>query len=156
MRSRPTDMLSTIEKEVTAEIRAMRSSTEDDMEAALLDNPARIARHFILASHGNVQLRLRVVAKELAVEMRTLERAFSDEYQMTMAGFQVAVRLASAQWLLSIFPPTKISAVSAMLGYSLVQDFNRFFKQHTRQSPSEWSRIERAKIAQAATGREHS
>jgi transcriptional regulator GlxA family with amidase domain len=29
----------------------------------------------------------------------------------------------------------------------VVQDFNRFFKKHMHQSPSEWSRNERARIA---------
>jgi AraC-like DNA-binding protein len=57
--------------------------------------------------------------------------------------------------LLSIFPPTKISAVAALLGYNVVQDFNRFFKKHMHQSPSEWSRKERARIASGEARSSH-
>ena len=93
-----------------------------------------------------MQLRLATIARELGVEMRTLERIFFDEYHQTMAECQVEARLAYSQSLLSIFPRTKISAVAAILGYNVVQDFNRFFKKHMRESPSEWSRKERARI----------
>jgi len=149
VRGNPAGGLSTIEREVIAEIRALRASAESGLHARILGNPAQLAHHFILDSHGNVQLRFSTIAGELGVEMRTLERAFIGEYQMTMTQFQVEVRLAFSQLLLSIFPPTKVSAIAALLGYHLVQDFNRFFKKHTRQSPSEWGRKERAKIARA-------
>jgi transcriptional regulator GlxA family with amidase domain len=141
-----------IESEVIAEIRALRASPSGGIEASLLRNPAQLAHHFILASHGNVRLRFSTIASELGVEMRTLERAFTDEYQKSMTKFQAEVRLAYAQWLLGIFPPTKISAIAAILGYRLVQDFNRFFKKHMHQSPSEWGRKERAKITRAERG----
>ena len=36
--------------------------------------------------------------------------------------------------------------VAAILGYDRVQDFNRFFKNHMHESPSEWGRKERARI----------
>jgi transcriptional regulator GlxA family with amidase domain len=147
VRGNPAGSLSTIEYEVIAEIRALRASSGSGVHASLLGNPAQLTHHFILDSHGNVQLRFRTIAGELGVEMRTLERAFVGEYKMTMTQFQVEVRLAFSQLLLSIFPPTKVSAIAALLGYHLVQDFNRFFKKHTRQSPSEWGRKERAKIA---------
>jgi AraC-like DNA-binding protein len=65
---------------------------------------------------------------------------------MTMIACQAETRLAHSKLLLSIFPPTKISAVAALLGYNAVQDFNRFFKKHMHQSPKEWSRKERARI----------
>ena len=146
MRSRPAGRLSAIEKQVIEEIRVLMSSTEVASDSALLENPARLARHFILASHGSVQLRFTAIARGLGVEMRTLERAFADEYKMTMTQFQVEIRLKFSLWLLSIFPPTKISAISAMLGYRLVQDFNRFFKKHMHQSPAEWGRRERSKL----------
>jgi transcriptional regulator GlxA family with amidase domain len=144
-----------IESEVIAEIRALRASPSGSLEASLLRNPAQLAHHFILASHGNVQLRFSAIASELGMEMRTLERAFVDEYPMTMTKFQVGARLAFAQWLLSIFPPTKISAIAAILGYRVVQDFNRFFKKHLHQSPTEWGRKERARIARAERGTPH-
>jgi AraC-like DNA-binding protein len=149
VRGNPAGSLSTIEHEVIAEIRALRASAGSGLFVRLLGNPAQLAHHFILDSHGNVQLRFSTIASELGVEMRTLERAFVGEYRMTMTQFQVEVRLAFSQLLLSVFPPTKVSAIAALLGYHLVQDFNRFFKKHMRQSPSEWSRKERAKIARA-------
>jgi len=145
--SRSTGKLSTIEIEVIREMRAMRASPGDGLNASLLESAARAAHHFILDSHGNVQLRLATIAREFGAEMRTLERAFFDGYRMTMVECQVEARLAYSKRLLSIFPPTKISAVAALLGYNVVRDFNRFFKKHMRQSPREWSRKERARIA---------
>ena len=142
-----TRFLSPIEKEVIAEIRALRTSPRSGFPAPLLENPARIVHHIILASHGNVQLRLATVAREFGVEMRTLERAFAGEYNRTMVQYQVEVRLSFSRWMLSIFPPAKIGAIAATLGYDRVQDFNRYFKKHTHESPSEWSRKERARIA---------
>jgi transcriptional regulator GlxA family with amidase domain len=138
---------SAIENEVIQEIRALRASPGEGIHASLLETPALMAHHFILDSHGNVQLRLATIARELGVEMRTLERMFFDEYKQTMAECQLETRLAFSKSLLSIFPPTKIGAVAAILGYSVVQDFNRFFKKHTHHSPSEWSHKERARIA---------
>ena len=147
MKSLSAGFLSPIEKEVIAEIRALRASRASGFPAQLLESPTRIVRHVILASHGNVQLRIATVARELGVEMRTLERAFAGEYNRTMVQYQVEVRLAFSRWMLSIFPPTKIGAIAATLGYDRVQDFNRFFKKHMHESPSKWSRMERERIA---------
>lgn len=147
MTSRSTSKLSTIENEVIREIRVLRTSPGEGLNASLLENPARTAHHFIFDSHGNVQLRLATIARELGAEMRSLERIFFEEYRVTMVQCQVEARLAYSKLLLSIFPPTKISAVAALLGYNVVQDFNRFFKKHMHESPSEWSRKERARIA---------
>jgi transcriptional regulator GlxA family with amidase domain len=149
---RPTGTLSVIENEVIREIRALKASPRKGVHASLLESPARTAHHFILDSHGNVQLRLATIAGELGVEMRTLERMFTDEYQQTMVECQVETRLAFSQSLLSIFPPSKISAVAALLGYNVVQDFNRFFKKHMHESPKEWSRKERARITRENRG----
>jgi transcriptional regulator GlxA family with amidase domain len=155
MPRRPTGTLSAIENEVIQEIRALRASPGEGIHRSLLENSARTAHHFILDSHGNVQLRLATVARELGVEMRTLERMFFDEYYQTMIECQVETRLDFSKSLLSIFPPTKISAVAAILGYNVVQDFNRFFKRHTHESPSEWSRKERARIANQEASSSH-
>jgi transcriptional regulator GlxA family with amidase domain len=143
----PTDKLSSIEEKVIAEIRALRASPVESFAASLLASPERLTRHFIVSAHGNVQLRLATIAREIGMEMRTLERIFFVRYQETMAQSQVQTRLAFSKLLLSIFPPTKLSAVAAMVGYKQVQDFNRFFKTHVHHSPSEWSREERARIA---------
>jgi transcriptional regulator GlxA family with amidase domain len=144
---RPTGTLSVIENEVILEIRAMRASPAEGLNASLLENSARTAHHFILDSHGNVQLRLATIARELGIEMRTLERIFFEDYRQTMVECQIETRLGFSQSLLSVFPPTKIGSVAALLGYNAVQDFNRFFKKHMHKSPSEWSRKERARIA---------
>jgi AraC-like DNA-binding protein len=82
--------------------------------------------------------------------MRTLERAFAREYQQTMSQCQVQVRLSFSKWMLSLFPPTKISVVAALLGYEQVQDFNRFFKKHVNQPPSDWSSGEQKRDDDAA------
>lgn len=147
MNGLPADKLTLIEKDIVAEIRSLRSSPGSSPLSALLEAPAQLAYHFILAYHGNVQLRFSTLAGELGIEMRTLERTFVAEYHKTMMQFQLEVRLDFARHLLSIFPPTKISAIAAILGYELVQDFNRFFRKHMCESPSEWSRKERARIA---------
>jgi transcriptional regulator GlxA family with amidase domain len=147
MSRRPAGALSAIENEVIQEIRALRTSPVEGVHAILLESPALMARHFILDSHGNVQLRLATLARALGIEMRTLERTFRDEYHQSMVECQVETRLAFSKSLLSIFPHTKISAVASILGYSVVQDFNRFFKKHMDQSPSEWGRQERSRIA---------
>ena len=146
MSRRPAGTLSAIENEIIREIRALRASPGEGIDRSLLENPARIAHHFILDSHGNAQLRVATIAREIGVEMRTLERIFFDEYHQTMIEFQVETRLAYSQSLLSIFPPAKISAVAMILGYNVVRDFNRFFKKHMHESPSKWSRKERARI----------
>ena len=72
-----TGSLSPIEREVIAEIRALRASSVSVLASTLLMSPARSVHHFIQASHGNVQLRMVTIARELGVEMRTLERTFS-------------------------------------------------------------------------------
>jgi hypothetical protein len=76
MSRRPAGTLSVIENGVIQEIRALRASPGEGIHSSLLETPAQMARHFILDSHGNVQLRLATIARELGVEMRTLERTF--------------------------------------------------------------------------------
>ena len=146
MTSRSTGKLTTIEIQVIGEIRALKASPSEGLNASLLESPARTIHHFILDSHGNAKLRLVTIARELGIEMRTLERTFFDEYKITMVECQVRTRLTYSKRLLSIFPSTKISAVAALLGYNAVQDFNRFFKKYMQESPSEWSRKKRAGI----------
>lgn len=147
MKNLPRDKLSAIEREVVAEIRALRSSSESSPRGPRLRDPVKLVRHFTLRSHGNVQLRFSTLAAELGVEMRTLERTFVARYQKTMMEFQSEIRLAYAQQLLSVSPPTKISAVAAILGYNAVQDFNRFFQRHVHLSPSAWGQKEQERIA---------
>jgi AraC-like DNA-binding protein len=144
--SRATEELTAVEREVIGELRALRAAPRNDLHGILFDDPARLLHHFILIYHGNVQIRLGPLAREIGVEMRTLERKFIAQYNKTPLQFQVDVRLSFSQWLLSIFPPTKISAIATILGYTEVRDFNRFFRKHMHQRPSEWGRAERERI----------
>ena len=91
MTSRSTGKLSAIGNEVIREIRALRAPPAEGLTASLLENPARTAHHFILDSHGNVQLRLATIARELGVEMRTLERLFFDEYRIVESATQMVI-----------------------------------------------------------------
>ena len=140
---------SAVEQEVVAEIRALRASKDNIVRSNLLSDPARLLHHFIFTSHGHVALRVGPVARELGVEMKTLQRNFLSAYKMTPRQCQVDVRLAFAKLLLSTFPPTKISAIALMLGYKEVRDFNRFFRKQMHQRPSEWGRNERDRIERA-------
>ena len=149
MASRVPEKLSAVEQEVIAEVRALRASKENVVHSGLLNDPARLLHHFILASHGHVALRVGPVARELGVEMKTLQRNFVSVYKKTPRQCQVDVRLAFAKLLLSTFPPMKISAIALMLGYKEVRDFNRFFRKQMHQRPSEWGRNERDRIEHA-------
>ncbi len=139
--------LSAAEQEAIAEIRALRSSSDNALAATLIKHPARLIHHILHTSRGNVRLRISPIIRELGVEMRTMERIFVSEYRQTMAECQVHARLAFARWMLSIAPPTKTAAIASLLGYQRVQDFNRFFKRHIGQSPAEWGELERERIA---------
>jgi transcriptional regulator GlxA family with amidase domain len=138
MVKRVAEQLSRTELEVIQEIRALRSSSKVALPAEILQDPAQLVHHFIRASHGSVQLRIRPIVRELGVEMRTLERSFTSRFGATMADYQRSVRLEFACWLLSLSPPTKITAIASLLGYKQVQDFNRFFRKHTALTPLEW------------------
>ena len=147
MKDSSAEKLTAIEKDVLAEIRALRTDSSATLSRELLENPARLVYHLIRISHGNVQLRIITIARAIGIEMRTLERAFADEYEQTMTECQSAVRLEFARRMLSMDPPSKTGAIAAFLGYVRLQDFNRFFKKHMRQSPAEWGRTERERIA---------
>jgi transcriptional regulator GlxA family with amidase domain len=141
--------LSAVEQEIIAEIRALRASKKNVVHSGLLNDPARLLHHFILTNHGHVALRVGPVARELGVEMKTLQRTFISAYKKTPQQCQVDIRLAFAKLLLSTFPPMKISAIALMLGYKEVRDFNRFFRKHVHQRPSEWGSNERDGIERA-------
>jgi transcriptional regulator GlxA family with amidase domain len=139
------EQLSKVEREVIAQIRAWRASPEDRVHATLLRRPAQLMRNLILDKHGHVKLRFRPIAAELGIEMRTLERAFVEEYEKTMQQSLIEARLEFAKFLLSVMEPTKMSVTAHLLGYDAVRDFNRFFEKHMHQAPSAWSKAEREK-----------
>ena len=149
MASRVPEELSAVEQEVIAEIRALRASKDNVVHSSLLDDPVRLMHHFIVTSHGHVALRVAPIARELGVEMKTLQRNFVSAYKKTPIQCQVDVRLAFSKLLLSTFPPTKVSAIASMLGYKEVRDFNRCFRKRMHQRPSEWGRNERERIERA-------
>lgn len=138
MKNRSAGRLSNVEKSVIHEIRALRNSTKSSLPESILNHPAHLVHHFLRASHGSVRLRMRPIARELGVGMRTLERAFVSHYGTTMAKCQRNIRLEFSCWMLSLSPPAKTSVIASLLGYEQVQDFNRFFRRHTGQSPLEW------------------
>jgi AraC-like DNA-binding protein len=133
------------EREAIALIREWRLHPEDELHAMLLQYPARAMRHFILKYHGHVKFRLHPVIAELAVEVKTVERAFQKEFGMTMHKFVVESRLAYARTLLRMTPPPKISVVASELGYEEPNDFHYFFDKFMHDTPAAWGRKARAK-----------
>jgi transcriptional regulator GlxA family with amidase domain len=142
--------LSTVEREVIAQIREWRASPDDKVHATLLQKPAQLMRSLILDKHGDVKLRFSPIAAELGVEMRTLQRAFVEQYGTTMLESQTEARLEFAKFLLGVMPPNKMSVIAHFLGYDAVRDFNRFFEKHMHEAPSVWGKAERAKASAKA------
>lgn len=137
--------LSDVEREVVDAIRIIRHSENPELLAVLSKDPSRLMHHFIAASHGHVKLRVTTVANELAVEMRTLQRDFTERFNRSMRECQVDARLSYSKRMLRAAPTTKISAIAATLGYRAVSDFNRFFQKHVHKTPFQWRHDERLK-----------
>lgn len=142
--------LSPIEREIIGEIRALRMAPRGSVRSSLLKSPVDLLHHFLDTTHGNVQLRIGPIAQELGMGMRTLERAFARKHGVTVTEHQITARLSYSRWMLSILPQSKTSAIASVLGYTRVQAFHRFFKKHMGESPAEWGRRERERIANAA------
>jgi transcriptional regulator GlxA family with amidase domain len=142
--------LSTVEREVIAQVRAWRASPDDTVHSTLLKRPAQLMRSVILDKHGHVKLRFNPIAAELGVEMRTLQRAFVEEYETTMLESQTEARLEFAKFLLGVMPPNKMSVIAHLLGYDAVRDFNRFFEKHMHEAPTVWGKAEREKASAKA------
>jgi len=136
------ERLSPVEKEAIALIRALKSYADTAPTIALQKTQAQLMQQLILNYHGHVKLRLWPLAKELGVEMRTLERIFDHEFGKTMLQCQREARLEFSQTLLRMIPPTKLSVIANLLGYHEVRDFIRFFRRHTRSTPAVWGRGE--------------
>jgi AraC-like DNA-binding protein len=132
--------LSSVERQVIAEIRAMRASPDRDMHKAIIDDPASIMYHFIVTSRGHVDLHLAPIARELGAGMKKLQRTFKKKYKMSMMQCQLEARLNFSKYLLRIYPERKISSIASKIGYNEVRDFNHFFRNQTQQSPTEWLR----------------
>lgn len=140
--------LTPIEQQAVEKIQAVRKNRDDALHG-LLQQPEHAMRHLIQLFHGNVKLRLAVIAHELGMEMRTLERAFQDQFGTSMQELQIGTRLKVAQQMLSLMPPLKLSVIANLLGYDEVRDFARFFQKQTHERPSAWGRAKREQITQA-------
>jgi AraC-like DNA-binding protein len=134
------ERLSPAEKEAIAMIRALKNSADTAPTIALPKTQAQLMHQLILNYHGHVKLRFWPLAKELGVEMRTLERIFDHEFGKTMLQCQREARLEFSQSLLRMIPPTKLSVIANLLGYHEVRDFIRFFRRHTKNTPAVWGR----------------
>jgi AraC-like DNA-binding protein len=132
--------LSSIEREVVADIQYRRGLPSEDPRRHPLDDPIELVHYFIEIKHGNVQLRARKIAEELGVELRRLERNFVARYGKNVRKHQVDARLEYTLSLLGFFPEGRIAAIADALGYTEVRDFNRFFRDHMHMSPTEWCR----------------
>jgi AraC-like DNA-binding protein len=141
----PPEQFTAREREAIAEIRVWRSRPEDELHQMLLQHPARAMQHFIHKHHGHVKFRLHPVVAELAVELKTVERAFQKEFGKTMHQFVVETRIAYARTLLLMTPPLKISVVANELGYEEPRDFHHFFEKLMHDTPAAWGRREREK-----------
>lgn len=150
MANHPQEELHTVEREVIATIRKWRAELDNTVHRTLLRNPAQLMYHMILKKHGNARLRFRVIAGELGIGWRTLQRKFIAEYSKSMKKAALEVRLEYARHLLSVMEPTKMSVIADCLGYDAEQDFTRFFERRMHISPAKWSKAERAKAAAKA------
>lgn len=139
--------LSFMERQVIAEIRALRGSPGRDVHRALIEDPAAIMYHFLVTSRGHVDLRVSPIARELGTGMKKLQRSFRKKYGMSMQECQLKARLDFSKYLLQIYPPQKIAAIAASLGYKEVRDFNHFFHNQTKQTPTEWMQKAHERIA---------
>lgn len=127
-----------IEREVIAEIQERRGLPPGDPRRAPLDDPIELINHFIETKHGHARLRASVIAAEVGVELRRLERNFIARFGMNVRDRQVAVRLEYALSLLGYFPEQRIGEIAKALGYTDVRNFNRFFQDHMHMSPTDW------------------
>lgn len=132
--------LSGMERDAIATIRELRAAHFHESSQGKLEEPAQIMHDILRGYHGNVKLRLEVIAPALGTSMRTLEREFIARYAETMASFHERMRLEHAQMLIGNKPDIKLTAVASELGYDHENEFRRFFLRKTGESPSKFAR----------------
>ncbi len=142
------EQLTSVEKEVIADIRYRRRLPLGDPGRATLSDPVLLVRNFIEAKHASVQLHIGPIAQELGIELRTLERNFADRYGKDMRQHQVDVRLAFCKTMLRTYPITRIREIVDTLGYKEVRAFNQFFSDHMGQAPTKWAAEEQERMRQ--------
>ncbi len=95
-------------------------------EPAAGKEAAQIVRRLIRRSHGNAKLNFGSMARELGIEVRTLQRYFRQAFGMNMKQYTVQTRMKFAAHLLAQKPSPKVSFVASRLGYETDRGFLRF------------------------------
>lgn len=129
---------------VIAEIRELRTFPPGDPRRGAVDDAVAVVYDFIDSKHAHVQLRIRVIARELGIAVKTLERRFEARYGTKIQQRLSYVRLEFAKSLLGFYPETQIGDIAHKLGYTDVRNFNRFFQDQMHMSPSEWCQRDQA------------
>jgi AraC-like DNA-binding protein len=132
--------LSGMERDAIATIRELRAAHFHEPGQGKQEEPAQIMHDILRGYHGNIKLRLEVIAPALGCSMRTLEREFVARHGETMASFHERMRLEHAQMQIRNKPDIKLTAVASELGYDQENEFRRFFLRKTGESPSAFAR----------------
>jgi AraC-like DNA-binding protein len=107
----------------------------------------------IRLSHGNAKLNFESIARELGVEVRTLQRYFREAFGVNMKQYTVQTRMEFAAHLLAQEPSPKISFVASRLGYETDRGFLRFVAGRIERRRSEAKpRKEKRRAVQSASG----
>ena len=136
------DSLSEPERKLIDVIRDTRANPEDKLHAILLERPEEFMQYLINDSHGAVKLRLYVVAAELGVGMKTLQRNFAKKYKKAMVDFHLEARLDFAKFLLRVMRGEKMSVIAKHIGYDREPEFTRFFEKLMHEPPAKWAERE--------------
>jgi len=137
--------LNPVEQQAVQLIREIRRQVLAGELPLELRRPARMAHYLIVLYHGHPRLRFSRLAPQLGVTIRTLERAFLNDFQTNMKAFQIETRLKFAQYLLSFNSDAKMSVVAKKLGYDDPNVFARFFQKHAGNSPFAWGQDEQGR-----------
>jgi AraC-like DNA-binding protein len=129
-----------MEHDAIATIRGLRAAHFNSSRHGKEEEAAEIMRDILDGYHGNVKLRLEVIAAALGCTMRTLEREFLARYSETMNSFQGKRRLEYAEMQIICNPKVKLTAVAAELGYDRESEFNRFFHRQKGESLTQFAR----------------
>jgi transcriptional regulator GlxA family with amidase domain len=99
---------------------------------------ARIVEEIIDHTHGDVRLRLAVLATRLHVSLRSLERHFKEKLGASPGLLQQQTRLNWAQAAIRDDPARKLESIAREIGYTSEAAFTHFFEKRTGLSPDEY------------------
>lgn len=131
MKSSRPSFIQNIENDARDEGRVEAQPTAKKAELVAGKDVAHIARKMIRLSHGSTKLNFGAIARELGVEVRTLQRYFREAFGLNMKQYTVQTRMEFAQRLLSQEPSPKVSFVASRLGYETDRGFLRFVAERT-------------------------